>query len=181
MKRKLYFLLVLFACCLLSITQAKPECNEYKCSFLDCEPFSIQTTILVRDTLSIFSNSEKICKGSTGFFYTNTSGKVRWEIYDSNNSLIYSGKSDTLSYTFDISDSYKITASGARTTSLAFVIRYAFLSDSLIFLKLQTLDCAVICKLHKSATIKDKVLINNRYNLLYILLIKESRTMIGYS
>lgn len=119
MKRKLYFLLVLFECCLLSITQAKPECNEYKCSFLDCEPFSIQTTILVRDTLSIFSNSEKICKGSTGFFYTNTSGKVRWEIYDSNNSLIYSGKSDTLSYTFDISDSYKITASGARYSTTA--------------------------------------------------------------
>lgn len=91
----------------------------YECSFLGCGPFTTQKTILIKDTLRIFSDSENICKGSTAIFYTNSSSTAQWKIYNTDNTLIHSEDSDSLSYTFEVSGNYRVTASIADYCSTA--------------------------------------------------------------
>ncbi|HHT52122.1 MAG TPA: PKD domain-containing protein [Bacteroidales bacterium] len=85
---------------------------NYICTFLECGYFSASPkTIIVKDTMSILSDKNTLCKGSTALFYTTHSNSVQWRIYNQNDQQIFTTNAVTLSYTFTAAGNYKITAS----------------------------------------------------------------------
>ncbi len=85
---------------------------NYICRFLNCDYLvSAPKTIVVKDTMSILSDDNTLCKGSTGTFHTTHTNSVQWTVYDENNQQIYSTNAVTLSYTFTSAGNFKITAS----------------------------------------------------------------------
>ena len=61
--------------------------------------------------MSILSDKNTLCKGSTALFYTTHSNSVQWRIYNQNDQQIFTTNAVTLSYTFTAAGNYKITAS----------------------------------------------------------------------
>lgn len=85
---------------------------NYICTFLNCGYLlSAPKTIIVKDTMSIISDNNTLCKGSTGVFYTTHTNPVQWRVYNQNNQQIYSTNAVALSYTFTSAGKFKVTAS----------------------------------------------------------------------
>ena len=85
---------------------------NYICTFLNCGYLlSAPKTIIVKDTMSIISDNNTLCKGSTGVFYTTHTNPVHWRVYNQNNQQIYSTNAVALSYTFTSAGKFKVTAS----------------------------------------------------------------------
>ena len=86
---------------------------NYECSTIDCGEFSSSKTIIVKDTMSIFSHDSVLCAGETGLYGTYHNNPVTWRVYRQNNQLLYSTTAVSLSYTFASSGNYKIVASNS--------------------------------------------------------------------
>lgn len=85
----------------------------YECNFLNCGPFSTQKTIVVKDTMSIKSVDNTLCKGDTGTYTTWHGNSVTWRVYNQNNAQIYYTNGVALNYTFANAGRYKIVASNS--------------------------------------------------------------------
>lgn len=85
----------------------------YECDFLNCGPFSTQKTIVVKDTMSIKSVDNTLCKGDTGTYTTWHGNSVTWRVYNQNNAQIYYTNGVALNYTFANAGRYKIVASNS--------------------------------------------------------------------
>lgn len=85
----------------------------YECNFLNCGPFSTQKTIVVKDTMSIKSVDNTLCKGDTGTYTTWHGNSVIWRVYNQNNAQIYYTNGVALNYTFANAGRYKIVASNS--------------------------------------------------------------------
>ena len=83
---------------------------NYECSTIDCGEFSSTKTIIVKDTMSIFSHDSILCAGETGHYGTYHNNPVTWKVYRQNNQLLYSTTAVSLSYSFASSGNYKIVA-----------------------------------------------------------------------
>ena len=85
----------------------------YECEFLNCGPFTTTKTIVVKDTMSINSSDNTLCKGATGHYTTWHGNSVTWRVYNQNNAQIYYTNGVALNYTFVNSGRYKIVASNS--------------------------------------------------------------------
>lgn len=87
--------------------------STYECDFLECGPFTSQTkTIIVKEKLNINTERDNICKGqSATFTLNNNTITARWTIYTENGQQVYTTQSNTLTYTFQQTGKYRITAS----------------------------------------------------------------------
>lgn len=85
----------------------------YECDFLGCGPDTAAKTIVVKDTMSINSGDNTLCKGATGHYTTWHGNSVAWRVYDQSNTQIYSTNDVALSYTFNAAGRYRIVASNS--------------------------------------------------------------------
>lgn len=85
----------------------------YECEFLNCGPFTTTKTIVVKDTMSINSSDNTLCKGATGHYTTWHGNSVTWRVYNQGNAQIYYTNGVALNYTFVNSGRYKIVASNS--------------------------------------------------------------------
>ena len=85
----------------------------YECEFLGCGPYYTTKTIVVKDTMSINSGDNTLCKGATGHYTTWHGNSVSWRVYNQNNALIYYTNGIALNYTFTNAGKYKIVASNS--------------------------------------------------------------------
>ena len=85
----------------------------YECEFLGCGPYTTNKTIVVKDTMSIRSSDNTLCKGATGTYTTWHGNSVTWYVYNQSNSQIYYTNGSTLNYTFNTAGRYRIVASNS--------------------------------------------------------------------
>lgn len=85
----------------------------YECEFLGCGPYTTNKTIVVKDTMSIRSSDNTLCKGATGTYTTWHGNSVTWYVYNQSNSQIYYTNGSTLNYTFNTAGRYRILASNS--------------------------------------------------------------------
>lgn len=85
----------------------------YECEFLGCGPYYTTKTIVVKDTMSINSGDNTLCKGATGHYTTWHGNSVTWRVYNQNNMQIYYTNGIALNYTFANAGKYKIVASNS--------------------------------------------------------------------
>ncbi|MBQ4442432.1 MAG: PKD domain-containing protein [Bacteroidales bacterium] len=86
---------------------------RYGCDFIPCGPDSTEKTIIVKDTMSINSDDNTLCKGATGHYTTWHGNSVTWRVYNQNNAQIYYTNGVSLNYTFANAGRYKIVASNS--------------------------------------------------------------------
>ena len=86
---------------------------KYGCDFIPCGPDSTEKTIIVKDTMSIKSSDNTLCKGATGFYTTWHGNSVTWRIFNQSNTQIYYTNGVALNYTFVNSGRYRIVASNS--------------------------------------------------------------------
>lgn len=86
---------------------------KYGCDFIPCGPDSTEKTIIVKDTMSIKSSDNTLCKGATGFYTTWHGNSVTWRVFNQSNAQIYHTNGVALNYTFVNSGRYKIVASNS--------------------------------------------------------------------
>ena len=85
----------------------------YECDFLGCGPDTTTKTIVVKDTMSIKSDDNTLCKGATGHYTTWQGNSVTWHVFNQNDEQIYYSNGVVLNYTFTDAGRYKIVASGS--------------------------------------------------------------------
>ncbi len=100
---------------LLQFSQTGPYTLKatYECEFLNCGPFTTTKTIVVKDTMSINSDDNTLCKGATGHYTTWHGNSVTWRVFDQGNAQIYYTNGVALNYTFVNSGRYRIVASNS--------------------------------------------------------------------
>ena len=86
---------------------------KYGCDFIPCGPDSTEKTIIVKDTMSIKSSDNTLCKGATGFYTTWHGNSVTWRVFNQSNAQIYYTNGVALNYTFVNSGRYRIVASNS--------------------------------------------------------------------
>ena len=88
---------------------------KYRCEFLDCGPYYVTKTIFVKEPLYITDpQTDRLCPGTPTTFSTNASTNCMWSIRKNGVSKFQSPTpSSTLTYTFDESGVYTITAENA--------------------------------------------------------------------
>ena len=86
---------------------------RYGCDFIPCGPDSTEKTIIVKDTMSINSDDNTLCKGATGHYTTWHGNSVTWRVYNQNNAQIYYTNGVSLNYTFTSAGRYRIVASNS--------------------------------------------------------------------
>ena len=86
---------------------------RYGCDFIPCGPDSTEKTIIVKDTMSIKSSDNTLCKGATGSYTTWHGNSVTWRVYNQNNTQIYYTNGVSLNYTFTSAGRYRIVASNS--------------------------------------------------------------------
>ena len=86
---------------------------RYGCDFIPCGPDSTEKTIIVKDTMSINSDDNILCKGATGHYTTWHGNSVTWRVYNQNNAQIYYTNGVSLNYTFTSAGRYRIVASNS--------------------------------------------------------------------
>ncbi len=86
---------------------------KYGCDFIPCGPDSTEKTIIVKDTMSIKSSDNTLCKGATGFYTTWHGNSVTWRVFNQSNTQIYYTNGVALNYTFVNSGRYRIVASNS--------------------------------------------------------------------
>ena len=80
-----------------------------ECTFLKCGPYTIEKTIVVRDTLSITPNSPEVCVGREETFTTNSSSESYWTV-ERDNQVVHTTTGNTMTYTFNNSGLYTVYA-----------------------------------------------------------------------
>ena len=80
-----------------------------ECAFLKCGPYTVRKTIVVRDTLSITTNSPEVCADSEVTFNADPNSVSYWSV-EQNNQVVYSTTGVTMTYTFDNSGLYTVYA-----------------------------------------------------------------------
>lgn len=80
-----------------------------ECAFLNCGPYTIRKTIVVKDILSITPDSPEVCAGSEVTFNADPNSVSYWSV-EQNNQVVYSTTGVTMTYTFDNSGLYTVYA-----------------------------------------------------------------------
>ena len=84
---------------------------QFECEFLSCGPFEVSKTIVAKDTFSIQSSDNTLCIGATGQYTTRQGYNVEWQVYDTDDLLVFQTFSSTLTYTFTQVGRYRVVAS----------------------------------------------------------------------
>ena len=80
-----------------------------ECAFLNCGPYTIEKTIVVKNLLSITPDSPEVCAGSEVTFNADPNSVSYWSV-EQNNQVVYSTTGVTMTYTFDNSGLYTVYA-----------------------------------------------------------------------
>jgi len=86
---------------------------KYYNDFLDCGSNGLRSltkTVIVKPKLEITPENSTICNGESQTFTTNMPQPSTWRIYNNSNQIIYNSIGTNLTYTFNSSGIYKITA-----------------------------------------------------------------------